>query len=79
MCAFEHTEKAGGEPKKRNNSVVVAKTMDHTHAGKRNLLNFRAKGDLLHGVSANPVRSNLQKLKILLSNTADFLAWQHVL
>ena len=28
-CAIKHTDKAGSEPKKRNNSVVVAKTLDH--------------------------------------------------
>ena len=27
--AFKHTEHAGGEPKKRNNSVVIAKTLDY--------------------------------------------------
>ena len=30
--AFKNTEHAEGEPKKRNNSVVVAKTLDHTQA-----------------------------------------------
>ena len=32
QCAFKHTRKAGGEPKKRMNSVAVAKTLDITHA-----------------------------------------------
>ena len=48
-CPFKHTEKAGGEPKKRTNSVVVAKTLDHTQAEEGNhFAFFIAKGDLLH-------------------------------
>ena len=41
-----------GEPKKRNNSVVVAKTWDYTQAqDKITSLEIIAKGDLLHSVS----------------------------
>ena len=62
-CAFKHTEKAGSEPKKRTNSVVVVKTLDHTQAEDEiTSLPFTAKGDLLHGVSAIPVKSILQNL-----------------
>ena len=57
-CAFQHAEKAEGEPKKRNNSVVVAETLDHTQAEEKvTSLTFRAKGDFLHAVSATPVKS----------------------
>ena len=28
--AFKHTKKAWSDPKKRNNAVVVTKTLDHT-------------------------------------------------
>ena len=59
-CAFKHTDRAGGEPKKRDNFMVVAKTLDYTQAGKVTSLEFRAKGDLLHGVSAVPVRSSVK-------------------
>ena len=50
-CAVKHTEQAGGEPKKRKHSVVVAKTLDYTHSeDKITSPKFIAKGDLLHGV-----------------------------
>ena len=52
-CAFECAEKAVGEPKKRLNSVVVARTLDYTQAeDKITSLKFMAKGDLLHRRSA---------------------------
>ena len=60
-CAFTHTEKAGGEPKKRNNSVVVAKTLDHNETGKVTSLRSRAKGELLHRVS-DPSEINFSKV-----------------
>ena len=31
-CAFDYTEKAGSEPKRRKNSVVAAKSLDCTYA-----------------------------------------------
>ena len=56
-------EKAGSGPKKQNNSVVVSRTLDHTQAeDKLTSLKFSAKGDLLHGVSAIPLKSILQKI-----------------
>ena len=62
-CAFKHTDKARSEPRKRNNSVVVAKTVACTKAeDKVTSLNFIAKGDFLHGVSAIPVKSILQNV-----------------
>ena len=33
-CACKQTEMAGGEQKQRNNSVVVARTLNHTQAGR---------------------------------------------
>ena len=45
MCAFQHTEGADGEPKKRNNAAVVANTLDITQASKDiTSLNSRVKG-----------------------------------
>ena len=55
-CTLKHTGKAGSEPKKRHDSVVVAKTSDHTHVQEVTSLKFKAQGDLLHGVSAVPVK-----------------------
>ena len=43
--------------KKRKHSVVVAKTLDHTQAGKVTSLTFRVKSDFLHGVFVIPARS----------------------
>ena len=56
--AFEHTEKSGSEPKKRNHSVAVAKTWDLTPKQMIKSLGqtFTAKGDFLHVVSAIPVK-----------------------
>ena len=51
-CSFHQR----GEAKQRNE---IAKTLDHTQAGKDTSLKFRAKGDFRHGVSAIPVVSNL--------------------
>ena len=46
---FKLKEKAESEPKKRHNSVVVAKTLDHTQAEEKiTSRNLTAKGDLLH-------------------------------
>ena len=42
-CAFKQTEKAGSEPKKRHNSVVLAKTLDHTPNQRSKSLKSRAK------------------------------------
>ena len=61
-CAFHHTGKAGGEPKTRHKLVVVVKTLDHTQAGEITSLKFMGDGNLLHGVSAIPVKSILRKL-----------------
>ena len=55
-CAFKQTEKAGSEPKKRNNSVVLAKTLDHTQSEEQ-ITEIQSEGALLHGVSAIPVTS----------------------
>ena len=53
--------KGKGEPKKRTNSVVVAKTLDHTQADDQvTTIKFIAKGDFLHGVSAIPPTAMLQ-------------------
>ena len=58
MCVSAHGKKAGSEPKKRKSSVVVAKPLVCTPAkDKITSLKFIAKGDLLHGVSASPVKS----------------------
>ena len=46
--AFRHTEQAGGEPKKRKDSAVVAKTLGICQAGEEvTSLKSRAKGDIL--------------------------------
>ena len=46
-CAFKQTEKAGGEPQKRTNAVVVAQTLDHTQAEKENTsLKIHSEGKL---------------------------------
>ena len=59
--SFEQKEKAGANRRKRNNSVV-AQTLDYTQAeDKTTSLEFNATGDLPHGVSAIPAKSNLQK------------------
>ena len=55
-CAFKQTEKAGSEPKKRNNSVVLAKTLDHTQSEEQ-ITEIQSEGAFLHGVSAIPVTS----------------------
>ena len=70
-CAFKHAEKAGGEPKKRNDSVLDAKTLDHATTGRVTVLNFRAEGDLLHGVSAIPAKSILQVIGNWLASQND--------
>ena len=62
-CAFKHSEKAGGEPKEGDNSVVAAKTLGRTQAeDKITSLKITANEDLLHGVSTIPVKSNLQSV-----------------
>ena len=55
-CAFKQTEKAGSEPKKRNNAVVLAKTLDHTQSEEQ-ITEIQSEGAFLHGVSAIPVTS----------------------
>ena len=62
-CAFKRLEKAGGEPKKGDNSVVAATTLGQTQAeDKITSLKITAKEDLLQGVSTMPVKSNLQSV-----------------
>ena len=60
-CAFKHTEKAGGEPKKN-----LWQSLKHWISLKRErkLLRekFKRSEDFLHGVSAIPVKSMLQKV-----------------
>ena len=41
-CVFKHSEQAGGEPKKPNNSVVVSKTLDVTQA-REEVMSFNLK------------------------------------
>ena len=54
--------------KKRTDSVVVATTSDHTQAMEEvTLPKSRAKGDLLHGVSAIPVKTSSEKKKFRVS------------
>ena len=63
-CAFKHTEQ---EPKRRQSSVVVAKTLDHTQARSEvSSLNFIAKGDFLHGVSGISVKLLLSACVVIL-------------
>ena len=53
-------KKAGGEPKKRNSSVAVAKTLEITQAeGDITSLKFTAKRDLQHAVSGNSAEIHL--------------------
>ena len=59
-CALKGTEKAWVEPKKRNNSVVVAKILDHTQAEENHFT--RAKEDLVYGVSTIPAKSVSQNI-----------------
>ena len=59
--SFKQTEKAGGEPMKRNNLVAVALISDITESEEDTTsLKFKAKGDFLHGVSAIPMKPRLQ-------------------
>ena len=68
-CTFKNTDKAGDEPKKRHNSLVVAKTLDLTQADcKITLLKIIAKGSFLHRVLAVP-----SKLGRKWSRTSDWL------
>ena len=61
--AFKHTEQAGGDPMKRHNSAVVAKTLDISSAGTEIISHkSRAKGDLPHCVSGIPVESILREV-----------------
>ena len=63
LCAFNHTEKAGGEPKRRNYFVAVTQTLGVTQEGKEiTSLNKIAKRDPLHFVSAVPMKFNLQQV-----------------
>ena len=55
-CAFKHTEKSDGKPKRRKSSVVVATTLDHTQAEEElTSLKLIAEGDLVHGVRSSDV------------------------
>ena len=75
QCAFMHTEETGGKPKKRYNSVVVAKTW--TPPKQRTKITsqkFFAKGDLLHGVPAIPVNQFYRTLGRGLSRSSHRLA-----
>ena len=47
---------AAGEPKKRNHSVTVTNTLDTTQEEEITSLKFKAKKDLLHVVSAIPMK-----------------------
>ena len=62
MCL--HTDKAGGEPKKRNTIfVAVAKTLEITQAEEDLCsLKVKVKGGFLHGVSAIPMKSTAQEV-----------------
>ena len=60
--AFKHTEQLGGEPKKWNNSVVAAKTLEVLQAeDKITLVKFMVKGSIVHGMSAAQVKSMLYR------------------
>ena len=78
MCAFMHRENAErANTKIRNNSVVVAKTLDHTPAGEKiTCPKIIAKGDLLHRVSAIPLESSLEKNCRTVSRSSDWPASQ---
>ena len=55
--------KSWNEPKRRNNSVVVATTLDQTQAKDKNTpLKCIAKGDLQHGVSATKWKDDCQEV-----------------
>ena len=60
----KHTENGGSEPKKRQTSVVFSKKVDLTQAEGKYVTSLKriAKGGLLHGVSAIPVKSIEQKI-----------------
>ena len=61
-CAFKHTEQAGGEPRKRKNSVVVAKALDFTQTSKRShFVQVKSKGcfSAWSGVAEKPVLRQL--------------------
>ena len=71
-CAFEQMEKAGGEPQKRNNCVVVAKTtLDLTQAEDKitSPKNMRRE---TFCTRCQPVKSNLQNIgKNKMSRSSD--------
>ena len=72
------SDQGGGEPNKRKKSVAVAKTFDVTQEGKEIAsLKFRVKEDFLHGVSAIPVTSILQKVRKQIVNKFRHLASRH--
>ena len=52
---------AAGEPKKRNHSVTVTNTLDTTQEEEITSLKFKAKKDLLHVVSAIPMKFSSQQ------------------
>ena len=74
--SFKQTEKAGGEPMKRNNLVAVALISDITESEEDTTsLKFKAKGDFLHGLSAIPMKPRLQVGKTTnYEKSSDYLA-----
>ena len=71
-CALQNTEKAEGEPKNGKNSVAIAVPPDFTKAEVEIASQkFKAKGDLLHCVSANP--ANRASRKVLSKSATDTL------
>ena len=65
-CAFWHAEQGWRRTEETNEFCG-----SRQNSGKVTSLKVRAKGDLLHGVSAIPVRSKFQKIERLLSNSSE--------
>ena len=58
-----YTEKAGGEPKKRNNSVVIAKTLDHNQSQEKvDSLRSLRRETFCAGCPLFSAKSNLPKI-----------------
>ena len=58
-----HTEMAEREPKKRTNDVAIAKLLDVAHAEEATVSpTFKAKEDLVDGVSTVPIKSIVQQV-----------------
>ena len=63
VIVLKLAEKTASKPQKRKNSLVVAETLDHTKAEEEiPSLKVIAKGNVLHGISAIPVKSISQKI-----------------